>query len=178
MLRTVLLAAIGLAVAAAVSVFAQKSPYPPARPERMAPAGSLARGGQLVMMAGCDDCHTPKMQGGKPDMARRLSGHPPDGPLPAEVAGSITANMMLTAWRGPWGLTLAANITPDKETGIGNWTLEDFKKTIRSGVDPTGYTIRPPMPIASFQNLPDQDLEAIFRYLQSVKPVHNPVGRK
>ncbi len=99
------------------------------------------------------------------------------GPLPPEVAGAISTNMMLTAWRGPWGLTLAANISPDAETGIGKWTVEQFKKTIRTGVDPTGYVIRPPMPIAGFQNLPDQDLEAIFRYLKSQPPVHNAVGR-
>ncbi len=171
---------VGLAlvgIAGAVSLFAQQSPYPPAKPEAPAAAGTVKRGGQLALLGGCDDCHTPKLQGGVPDMSRRFSGHPANGPLPPETAGAVTTNMMLTAWRGPWGLTLTANITPDPETGIGKWTVADFKKTIRTGVDPTGYVIRPPMPIATLQNLPDADLEAIFKFLQAQKPIKNAVGR-
>ena len=171
---------IGLAVVGAIgsiALAAQQAPYPPAKPQALAPAGSLQRGGQLVMLGGCDDCHTPKLQGGVPDMARRFSGHPANGPLPPEAAGAITTNMMLTAWRGPWGLSLTANITPDPETGIGKWTAADFKKTIRTGVDPAGYVLKPPMPIEVLQNLPDQDLEAIFRFLKSQKPVRNAIGR-
>ncbi len=72
---------------------------------------------------------------------------------------------------------MTANITQDMETGIGKWTLADFKKTIRTGVDPTGYVIKPPMPIPTMQNLPDADLEAIFKFLKTVKPVKNAVGR-
>jgi hypothetical protein len=97
--------------------------------------------------------------------------------LPPEVAGAIAVNPLLTAWRGPWGLTLTANITPDRETRIGKWTLADFEKTIRTGVDPTGHVIKSPMPITSLQNLPDADLEAIFRFLQAQKPIKNAVGR-
>jgi hypothetical protein len=163
--------------ATAVTLAAQQNPYPPAKPQRVAQAGSLQRGAQLVMLGGCDDCHTPKLQGGVPDMSRRLSGNPANGPLPPETAGAITANMALTAWRGPWGLSLTANITPDQETGIGKWTTEDFKKTIRTGVDPTGYVLKPPMPILTLQNLPDADLEAIFRFLKVQKPIKNAVGR-
>jgi hypothetical protein len=85
--------------------------------------------------------------------------------------------MLLTAWRGPWGLSLTANLTPDPETGIGKWSAEDFKKTIRTGIDPTGYVLKPPMPIAMYQNLPDADLDAIFRFLKSQKPIRNAVGR-
>jgi mono/diheme cytochrome c family protein len=178
MKRTLLVIGLALAGAAgAVALGAQQSPYPPAKPQAPAPAASLKRGGQLVLLGGCDDCHTPKLQGGVPDMARRFSGHPLNGPLPPETAGAITTNMLLTAWRGPWGLSLTANITPDTETGIGKWTVEDFKKTIRTGVDPTGYVLKPPMPIPTLQNLPDADLEAIFRFLKSQKPIRNAVGR-
>ncbi len=171
----VLLSAAGLAIA--VSLAAQQSPYPPAKPQAAAAPRTVQRGAQLVMLGGCDDCHTPKLQGGAPDMSKRLSGHPQNAPLPPEVAGGISTNMLLTAWRGPWGLTLTANLTPDKETGIGKWTLADFEKTLRTGVDPTGYVIRPPMPIASLQNLPDADLEAIFMFLRTLKPMKNAVGR-
>ena len=85
--------------------------------------------------------------------------------------------MLLTAWRGPWGVSLARNLTPDKEAGIGNWTLADFKTTIRTGVNPKGEVLMPPMPIGQLQNLPDQDLETIFAFLRTIKPVHNLVGR-
>jgi hypothetical protein len=156
---------------------APASPYPPAKPEALAPAGSVKRGAQLVNLGGCHDCHTPKIQGFAPDTSKLLSGHPANAPLAPEVTGGISSNMMLTSWRGPWGVSLTRNLTPDKETGIGSWTVADFKKTIRTGVNPKGEVLLPPMPIAFLQNLPDSDLESIFAYLRSLKPVSNKVGR-
>jgi mono/diheme cytochrome c family protein len=153
------------------------SPYPPAKPERIAPAGSVARGAQLVMLGGCHDCHTPKLPSGALDMTRPLMGHPEGAPLPPDVVGGVSTNMLLTAWRGPWGVTLARNLTPDKQTGIGTWTAAQFKQAIRTGVNPKGEVLMPPMPIANLQNLPDTDLDAIYAYLMSLKPVRNSVGR-
>jgi len=153
------------------------NPYPPPKPMAMAPAGSVARGAQLALLGGCHDCHTPKLPNGAVDMSKPLMGHPQSAPLPPDVAGGVSTNMLLTAWRGPWGVSLARNLTPDKDTGIGNWTLAQFKSTIRTGVNPKGEVLRPPMPIANLQNLPDADLEALFAYLKSLKPVSNPVGR-
>jgi len=156
-----------------------QSPYPPAQPKKLAASPTSAeRGEQLVMLGGCNDCHTPKLPGGRLNMARALSGQPVGGPLPAVASGAVSANMMLTAWRGPWGVTLARNITPDKETGIGAWSLADFKRTLRTGVDPRGQVLNPPMPIPMLQNLPDEDLEAIFNYLRTVKPVRNDTSGK
>jgi cytochrome c551/c552 len=155
-----------------------KTPYPPAKPMALAsPATSAKRGEQLVQMGGCNDCHTPKLANGQIDARLSLSGHPANAPLPAEAAGSISTNLMLTAWRGPWGLSLTANLTPDRETGIGAWTLADFKKTMRTGVDPQGKVLMPPMPVQGLQNLPDQDLEAMYNYLRTIKPIRNAVGR-
>jgi mono/diheme cytochrome c family protein len=154
------------------------SPYPPARPQPLAPAGTAARGAQLVMLGGCNDCHTPKLQNGMPDMSRALSGQPEGAPLPPNVLGGMSTNMMLTSWRGPWGVSLSRNLTPDKETGIGTWTLADFKKTMRTGVNPKGEVLMPPMPIGELQNLPDSDLDAIYAYLRTIKPIHNRVGRE
>lgn len=152
------------------------SPYPPARPEKLAAGStSAARGRQLVMLGGCNDCHTPKLPDGRPDMTRMLSGHPQGGPIPPEAEGAVSANMLLTAWRGPWGLTLSRNLTPDKKTGIGDWTLEDFKKTIRTGINPKGEVLYPPMPIAEMQNMPDEDLTAIYNFLRTVKPIQNDI---
>lgn len=170
--------ALGLMTCVSIVVLAQNSPYPPAKPMTMAsPATSAKRGEQLVMLGGCHDCHTPKLPNGQLDMSRILSGHPTEAPLPPDVKGAITTNMMLTSWRGPWGMTLTRNITPDKETGIGKWSLADFKKTIRTGVDPQGVVLNPPMPIPTMQNLPDQDLEAIYNYLMTIKPIRNAVGK-
>jgi hypothetical protein len=170
---------LSLGIVGTVAVVAQvQSPYPPAKPQAVAPRHrSSARGAQLAMLGGCDDCHTPKLAGGALNVARRLSGFSSPATLPPEVAGAIVANPMMTAWRGPWGVTLAANITPDKQTGIGTWTLADFVKTMRTGVDPRGHVVKPPMPIAGFQNLPAADLDAVFRFLKTVKPIHNEVGR-
>jgi mono/diheme cytochrome c family protein len=151
--------------------------YPPGRAQALAtPPESAARGEQLAFLGGCHDCHTPKLPDGRLDLSRVLSGHPADAPLPPEVEDAASTNLHLTAWRGPWGLTLARNLTPDRETGIGNWSLEDFVKAMRTGVSPDGRNLYPPMPIPNYQNLPDEDLRAIYSYLRTLKPTRNPVG--
>lgn len=153
---------------------APKPLYPPGKAEKtVASRTSAARGRQLVMLGGCNDCHTPKLPDGQLDTSRLLSGHPEGGPIPDEIENGVSTNLLLTAWRGPWGLTMARNLTPDTETGIGKWTLADFKKTIRTGVDPNGEVLYPPMPIPTYQNLPDEDLTAIYNYLKTIKPTRN-----
>ena len=100
----------------------------------------VAWGRHLVILGGCNDCHTPKKmtpQGPVPDMALMLSGHPSKIPAPAvnrsemEGKGLVVTND-LTVWVGPWGISYTANLTPD-ETGIGNWTQAQFIKAIREG---------------------------------------------
>ena len=82
----------------------------------------------------------------------------------------------LTAWAGPWGVSFTANLTPDKETGLGKWTLRNFKDTIRSGRHlGRGRPILPPMPIAMYKHMTDEDLEAVFSYLQSIPAISNRV---
>lgn len=86
-------------------------------------------------------------------------------------------NGNVTAFVGPWGTSFAANLTPDP-TGIGNWSLENFKKAIREGkykgMEGTRM-IMPPMPWPAFKNLTDEDLEAVYEYLRTIKPVKNNV---
>jgi hypothetical protein len=142
------------------------------------------RGGYLVATSACHDCHTPwKMgeRGPEPDMSRALSGHPeyllvnpPQGiPEGQWVMAMYATN---TAWAGPWGVSFTANLTPDKETGLGKWTLRNFIETIRTGRHlGRGRPILPPMPIPVYQNMTDEDLEAIFTYLQSIEPISNRV---
>jgi cytochrome c553 len=177
--QTLAIGAFALATSLSIPLVARQAPglgYPPAKPQPVG-ASQAARGAQLAMLGGCHDCHTPKGPNGAPDLTRPLSGHPQNAPLPPDVVGGVSTNMMLTAWRGPWGVSIARNLTPDKETGLGDWTLVDFKKALRSGVNKKGETLLPPMPITNLQNLPDQDLEAIWAYLRTLKPVKNAVGK-
>lgn len=144
----------------------------------------VERGAYIVRMVGCMDCHTPMKMGPKgpePDLTRMLSGHPealemppaPDlGKGPWAWAGAVTN----TAFAGPWGVSFAANLTPDKETGLGSWTEKMFIDTLRSGRHQgRGRPILPPMPFQAIGTASDQDLAAIFAYLQSLTPIVNRV---
>jgi hypothetical protein len=156
-----------------------------AKPAAAKPAASTAaaRGKYLVTGGGCNDCHTPwKMgdNGPEPDMTRMLSGHPAEMQLPPPpppngpwtVAGAAT----FTAWSGPWGTSYTANLTPDKETGLGTWTAQQFVDTIRNGrVQGHGRQLLPPMPWPAIRNFSDSDLKAIFAYLQTIPPIKNKV---
>lgn len=142
-------------------------------------------GEHLVTIAGCNDCHTPKKmgpQGPEPDMSLMLSGHPAQMPIPpvdrktAETKG-IASTQDLTSWVGPWGVSYAANLTPDS-SGLGNWTEAQFIKCLREGkwmgLDNTRQLL-PPMPWQDFKLMSDDELKAIFAYLKSVPPIKNVV---
>ena len=144
-------------------------------------------GRHLVILGGCNDCHTPKKMtamGPVPDTTLRLSGHPAAIPPPdvnrseIERKGLVVTND-LTVWVGPWGISYAANLTPD-ETGIGNWTPAQFIKAIREGKYQGMDGTRPLLPPMNFVakevgTMSDAELGAIFSYLKSLKPVHNLV---
>ena len=81
-----------------------------------------------------------------------------------------------TAWAGPWGVSFTANLTPDNETGLGLWTVNDFKQTIRTGRHMgRGREVLPPMPIPVYNNFSDADLESIYAYLRTIPPIKNRV---
>jgi mono/diheme cytochrome c family protein len=69
----------------------------------------------------------------------------------------------------------SANITPDKETGIGSWTDAQIITAIRTGKSREGKIIFPPMPVPTYNNMSDQDVRAIVAFLRTVTPVHNEV---
>jgi mono/diheme cytochrome c family protein len=151
-------------------------------PAKMSAAAK--RGEYLVTVAGCNDCHTPvKMtdKGPAPDMTRMLSGHPEQlemPPAPALPPGPwmASAAATLTAWSGPWGVSFTANLTPDKETGLGNWTEQNFIETVRSGRHlGRGRPILPPMPWPNVAAMTDQDLKAVYAYLRSIPAIKNRV---
>jgi mono/diheme cytochrome c family protein len=144
----------------------------------------VERGDYLVRLMLCNDCHTPLKMGPKgpePDLSRLLSGHPQDlvmPPAPALGEGPWVwvGSASMTAFSGPWGTTFSANLTPDPETGIGNWTLKTFTDTIRSGRhEGQGRPLLPPMPFQYVAMATDDDLKAIFEYLRSIPKVKNRV---
>ena len=146
------------------------------------------RGEYLVTVLGCDDCHTPKkMVNGIPtlDVARRVAGHPEGAPHPTwqpqdigERHALFLGDPNMTAWAGPWGVSFSPNITPDTDTGLGEWTKEAFAQAIRTGKhqgQPNGRPILPPMPWQGYSHLTDDDLNAMWEYLRSLPPVKNAV---
>ncbi len=146
----------------------------------------LRRGEYLATYGGCSDCHTPKIMtanGPAPDPSRLLSGHPANAAVAPVPPGVLAPNQWmamtnadLTAWVGPWGVSFAANLTPDKATGLGGWTVDQFIKTMRTGKHlGVGRPVLPPMPWFDVAVLNDQDMKALFAYLGSVKPISNPV---
>jgi hypothetical protein len=144
----------------------------------------IARGEYLTKIMVCNDCHTPwtmTPRGPEPDMTRMLSGHPESilvtaPPAPGDGPWVWASTGTNTAFVGPWGVSFTANLTPDPETGLGKWTADTFIAAIRSGRhEGQGRPILPPMPWPMFRSATDEDLRAIFAYLQSIPPIHNRV---
>lgn len=145
----------------------------------------IRNGADLVLVSRCNDCHTPYSgTDGESnlDVKRLLSGHPeksgvesiPEYDPESEEWTEFLYTLENTVTAGPWGVSFAANITPDRETGIGNWTEQDFITAIRTG-KVHGKKILQPMPWSDYGMLTDEELSSIFSYLQSVKPVKNRV---
>jgi cytochrome c553 len=148
----------------------------PAEAQRGAAGPSVERGRYLVQITGCHDCHSPKVEGMTPDLTRALSGRPATTALPTAAKGEVHASLDLTAWTGPWGSSVASNLTPDPATGLSNrYTEAAFITTMRTGKKPNGTAIQPPMPSDVYKNMTDDDLKAIFAYLRSIKPIRNAV---
>jgi mono/diheme cytochrome c family protein len=117
----------------------------------------LERGTYLMQsIVACGNCHTPKG---------------PQGDVPGmELAGGVVfAEDVFNA--------ISPNITPDAETGIGKWTDAQIIAAIREGKRPDGTIIGPPMPIALYRGMADDDVKAIVAYLRSVKPIANKVAK-
>lgn len=158
----------------------------PAAPAPAAPAVSqVERGHMLIIGGGCHDCHTPKKMGPngpEADMSRMLSGHPESAgvpkPFPPQKGSpwTIHINDHLTAWNGAWGVSFAANLTPDMNTGLGIWTEDMFLAALKQGKHMgKSRPILPPMPWNWYGQLPDEDLKAMFAYLKSIPAIANRV---
>lgn len=147
---------------------------------------AVERGQHLVTVGGCQDCHSPKVMspnGPVPHPMKILSGHQAEAGTPAVPQGALAPDRWaamttgdMTAWAGPWGISYAANLTPDPATGLGGWTEELFIKTMRTGKHHgTGRQILPPMPWMNYAQMSDEELKAVFAYLRSIPPIKNLV---
>ncbi len=99
----------------------------------------------------CIECHTVVI-GGQPDYKHRLG------------AGG-------NEFSGPWGTSIAPNITPDKETGIGDWTDAQIRRAITQGISADGSQLRPPMGFHYYASIARRDLDALIAYLRSLRPL-------
>ena len=107
----------------------------------------IERGKYVAAMADCAACHTVPGQ--------------------APYAGGYKLET-------PFGVIKASNITQDKETGIGNWTLDAFDKAVRHGIGREGY-LYPAMPYPAYAKMTDQDMADLWSYMQTVAPVKQVV---
>ena len=103
----------------------------------------------------CGNCHTPKAPDGRPISEKELSG-----------------GLTFTT---PAFNAVAANITPDRETGIGTWSDSDIKRALTEGLRPSharlpGVPLAAVMPVSFYKALRPDDLDAIVAYLRSMKP--------
>jgi hypothetical protein len=144
----------------------------------------VRQGETLVKLGGCGDCHTPvrfdeKRGGPVPIAGRMLSGHPAGAADPSGDPGrgdQAVIGATFTSFRLPFGVVYSANLTPDAETGIGKWSEAEFIATMRTGHrQGTGRPLLPPMPWQNLSQQPEQNLRAVFAYLQSVPAVSNRV---
>jgi mono/diheme cytochrome c family protein len=117
----------------------------------------VTHGRDVVNLAGCGTCHTPRnwKEHGAPALpASEMMGQ--EFPLP-----------------GLPGRVVASNLTPDAETGAGRWTDDQIARSIREGIGHDGRTIFPIMPYMNYRYMSDEDVAAVVVYLRSLPAVHN-----
>ncbi len=168
--RTALLGSLALGMAGlAAQSRPSRAPAPSAR--------QIERGRYLATIGACNDCHSPKTDAAQtPDPKRPFSGRPQTTMAPSQNPKEIHASLDLTAWSGPWGVSYGANLTPDAETGLKKrYTEASFIRTLRTGKKPEGEDLLPPMPWALYKMMSDEDLKALYAYLQTIPAIRNNV---
>lgn len=113
-------------------------------------AGDRERGAYIALLSGCKTCHTQIKGRGAPYAGGR-------------------------ALKSPYGTFHVPNITPDRETGIGGWSESDFIRAMTRGLAPDGSHYYPAFPFTSYTRMTGRDLLDLKAYLDSLKPVRNPV---
>jgi len=123
----------------------------------------LSRGRYLVGLLGCGSCHTDGSLVGNPDADRLL-------------AGSSTGIAYTSPFRdGDPGVVYPANLTPDLETGLGTWTMEQLVTMIRVGTTEHSASSLPVMPWPAYSSITYDDALSIAAYLKSLPPVSHRV---
>jgi mono/diheme cytochrome c family protein len=117
-----------------------------APPTKAADEAAVQRGAYIFDAADCVGCHTDAKNEG-----RRLAGGRP----------------LAT----PFGTFYSPNITPDKSTGLGKWSLEDFRRALREGISEHGVYYFPVFPYPAFSGMTDEDIGDLWAYLQTQEPV-------
>jgi mono/diheme cytochrome c family protein len=151
-----------LAVAGKTSPSQYKIPalanYGPPLGQVMAPptVEKIAYGAYLGSMGHCMLCHTPVGTNGQRDYAHQLG------------AGGLVME-------GAFNRVVTANITPDKETGIGGWTDAEITRALTTGERPDGRRLAPPMPVAYLARLDPDDVVALIAWLRSLQPIVNRI---
>jgi len=112
------------------------------------PFDQIQGGRYQAVLGDCAGCHT--APGGKP------------------YAGGV-------ALQTPFGTLVAPNITPDRETGIGAWSEEDFRRALKQGIGHGGERLYPAMPYPAYTKMTDSDVAALWAYFQTIEPVSNEV---
>ncbi|MBY0380431.1 MAG: cytochrome c [Xanthobacteraceae bacterium] len=133
-----------------VTLAVYNGPDPTGVPARLKDASAVKRGEYLAKAADCMVCHT--SQGGK------------------EYAGGFPFKL-------PFGTLYSTNITPDKETGIGNYSDQDFLNAMHRGIRRDGQRLYPAMPFTSYTYMTDADALAIKAYLFSLRPVRAEIPK-
>lgn len=146
--RRMLRIACAAALLAIGTVRAADAPSPPPTDKAAAPAPTLAqRGEYLARIGNCISCHT--RHGGEP----------------------FAGGLIFTAPYTWFGALYSTNITPDRASGIGDWTEEQFVRALREGRSPRHGGLFPAFPYTAFTLVTDNDAKAIFAYLRTIKPV-------
>ena len=147
----------------------------------------VERGKYLVeAVAACGYCHTPRVRNSAEyNMKMYLAGHPVNESYPRYNFNMLHQEILLltsplfSAFSGPFGTSFASNLTPDKETGLGEWTEKMFIDAMRTGLHQGvagNRKIFPPMPTKHYAQMTDADLKAIWAYLKTIKPIKNEVS--
>lgn len=123
----------------------------------------VEHGRYLVTLLGCGSCHTDGALIGAPRADRRLAG---------SSIGIAYSNPLENKYPG---VVYPANLTPDRETGLGGWSEEEIVRMVRTGLDRHGRQQLPVMPWPAYSHMSDDDAAAIAAYLMSLEPVVHAV---
>ncbi len=138
---------IALPVMVSCAALVWQPAMPPVTPPKAAQFSPevIARGAEMAAIGDCAVCHT------------------------ASHAQPYAGGRRIPT---PFGLITATNITPDVESGVGNWSEAAFRRAMRDGVDDQGRFLYPAMPYPHFTQATDQDITALYAFLMTRQPVH------